>query len=822
MLGITIPRKIQYIVIDNLAAKTDLQHNDNDNDYQEKALDCIITQFHKNILELSHGSAILDTSNIQKKSETKSKKVDGKDVYYREGVCTGLGIKQFDAKGNFKTIPLNSSITTIIKYGGTGCLVMALECSDDLVTLFEGRMPQSTFEKTYSGITATTAENVATNLQILTHRLKDNHEVLNPSTQALLQVIFPKMTPLQEKSTLINFIKELQKTYNNSAELNEKQNEIIDFLYQYTQTEVHDVNQKLFNQIIPLSITNHIFFQEDAQCSNLRILLGLPKFAPKILSRSASTITTTKDDVRTIINDALDRDQNSTLLHEKELTQHLITFSLSKQTLDDEKTFFINIESTLSKDRWYLKGSVWSHLNKSSHEVLAHVNNSASFLFSWKSLKLNFFGFFNFLYEIIFSYNKNKTLFRPEPMPNIPEAALLKPADITVDDVSNEVKQRFELDTDEKIKNYVAAYNVEQAAIYAEHMALHSENLANDAEQAYYEANLFSKYFSFDGASQHAEKLRNTADTAAEQAKQVRQLSNQLTYDADLTLPSKSKRKAQGLNSVDKVLNSGRKQRLEISKTIDTIALELNETGSQLPQFQDLSAGDPASFKNLNTAIDEGNKTTVLQYLEDPRHQSDDEENNKNLSRFAQAFKESSLFQEHPHVKSNRVHATVTLLQAKRPMNVDFPPENRIKSYNTDAPKITQKFSLFNQNLSNLKDGIQKAREEVNVIKNSIDSFVLQGGSISDLQIQKNDTLSRLSETLFSQAQAADINITKSQLTLLINCHTATTVEDYIEKNKAGTHTHRPILRKGNSVQPALPLASVDNPTISSSLLLQN
>lgn len=566
-----------------------------------------------------------------------------------------------------------------------------------------------------------------------------------------MQVIFPKMTPLQEKSTLINFIKELQKTYNNSAELNEKQNEIIDFLYQYTQTEVHDINQKLLNQIIPLSITNHIFFQEDAQCSNLRILLGLPKFAPKILSRSGSTITTTKDDVRTIINDALDRDQNSTLLHEKELTQHLITFSLSKQTLDDEKTFFINIESTLSKDIWYLKGSVWSHLNKSSYEVLAHVNNSASFLFSWKSLKLNFFGFFNFLYEIIFSYNKNKTLFRPEPMPNIPEAALLKPADITVDDVSNEVKQRFELDTDEKIKNYVAAYNAEQAAIYAEHMALHTENLANDAEQAYYEANLFSKYFSFDGASQHAEKLRGIADNAALEVKPSRMLSNNLACKADIKLPAKAVRNANQLNSVDKVFNFSNKIKQPLVQSIPnstpsmrgehSIITERNDRG---PLNVDFIAG--INIKSYNTDTPKNNQ------VDDPT-----------LTKLKEAIQEA-------RETVMKIKAEIMLLKDNIFALTHLPQLNDNEKESDIIKRKKRILHLHSTQIKTLNDELINKTNQRNVL------------------------IEYKSSKLFNQAQQEGINITKGQLILLINHPTPLKLEQYRDQNTSGSATTKSIL----------------------------
>jgi len=128
---------IKYIPIGNLATRTGHTfNNENYNrmrDYDQITRNSIISILNKNILKLTHGTAVLDISNIKIDTKDIAINENGYNVKGRTVTYTAFSIKQFDAQGYSKTILINGSFTSKIKKGAAGFMVIALECSDDLV-----------------------------------------------------------------------------------------------------------------------------------------------------------------------------------------------------------------------------------------------------------------------------------------------------------------------------------------------------------------------------------------------------------------------------------------------------------------------------------------------------------------------------------------------------------------------------------------------------------------------------------------------------------------------------------------------------------------
>ncbi len=859
----------------------------------------IIALFNKNILVPSYGSAILDTSNLKQNVKIKINKAGNIVV---EATVTELQIKQIDVNGQCHSHPIIGSFTFATVLKDNQSLVSVQSNNPGLIKLFEGRLTVDTLQDVCPNINIPDKENVANNFKILSHRLAGNDGVLNHSSLRLLEIIFPEINTSLRMATLNDFLQAFSQAYTDKSDFNSVQITVIDFLYSYTQNQTEDFNQRLFKATLPKKINEHYFF-DGTQCQYLRMLLGLPPFAPKTLEITSATMKVkpnpkTNDNLCTVLSAALSRNSMLTHPHEKELTQHIINFVTSKQTPDDEQTLIKHLEDIFNQNIPELNESVknllpisstiffehilntatttysWDHIkSKLSHFFASFINDiidAATFPFSWDRIKIKFSNFINFFRKDgKISYVQDYALTRPHPILD----ATVKPKRLTREDITLTEIRRFRLSTPEKCKDYILAYNAEQTALYREHQASYLEQTAVTAEALAAEAaskagNVF--YYIFLPDKDHlalldkASELRTIATEIREKengsrakATSARQQATDLAKKAGLSPSSQQAKDMRDLYTADDVFNDH-----YITQEVQAI----QRTVDGLFKYQDgiSKLNFIPSPKELFSLIEQGNKFIILEYLEMqafiaertallPKASECNKNKASQLRLLANQFKNSELFIEtlvsaadttrttltsDVHNTETSLsqevlqtefvgHSAVTLPNNVSAHNVYFPAVNNIQSHYKDTPENHQIPDSLKIIISQLNDGILKAREEINIIKDQIDKSVNNNADISQLSKEKNDLIVSHSTELFAQAQAGSINITKFQLILLINCHTSNTVEDYMIKNDLGTNTYKPIIKQGNSVMPAQPLvtdsrAVTDNADNESIQLLQN
>jgi len=888
----------------------------------------VFAYFNKNLHALTNGNATLDTFSLKQKI-----KIDKKGNIVVEVKVSDLRITQMNAKGEYESHELKGSFTFTGVQEQVDTAVSISSENHELVRLFEGRMTVAEFKEVCPTLNIPDKENKIDNLKILSQRIALNDESLAHVSYNLLKIIFPEINDLPRRTSLNDFLKAIIKTYSGEPNFNANQKKVIDFLCGYTKNPTGELAQGLFETVVSKKTINDHEFFTTTQCQHLRVLLGLPVFKPKVVGDFKTAALggrkppKTEDNIYSLLIDALSRHSTFYHPHANQLIESIFNFVISEKMPEDEQELISAINNIINQTIPELDEPVKVLLPIASREFFDHIFDTSKLIYSWDHFKSRIGHFFrscaNSIVDAItfpfsldrvsvkFSnfiayFRKNSqmvtlsddVLERPNILINDEE----NPELLTIENLARTEIQRFRLNTEQKQKVYLSAYNGEQEALYYEQTALYFEQalprveaLAKDAAEKtsnifYY---LFMSYDDHVKLSHKAQELSLKVDTIRGYANEfrmaadnARQEANSFAVKAGLRSPAKQVRDERDLCTVDKVFNY-----YYTTQEIQKITRTLNDISrSNESRTNTLYSVD--ALHKLSVLVEQGNKFAVLQFLEMEAFKAEKSELNsvtvasncqltaekfhlkatqsksqsqaevlnarvaqlnskaetlklkaRQLRNIADQFKNSELFIETDGVSDTNSTSTTLKYDAAQQKTVCFPPENAIASvYTESTEKDDEKIVHATDSLFLLKEAIVKARDELGFLKNEIsdllkekhtlierplyisnnaifgnaktnkDQLPVAQQKIEEKTTAKTTLIKEKTDALFLQAQAAKINITKMQLTLLINHHTTLSVDEYIERNNSETSTTKTALPlyADNKLKPVIKMSKGD------------
>lgn len=133
----------------------------------------------------------------------------------------------------------------------------------------------------------------------------------------------------------------------------------------------------------------------EAQCKNIRVLLGLKPAEPGI-----------SDNIQEILTAAFARDPKSSHVHEKQLTELIAEFIKTEKNLTEQRAFVEQVENIINSYQYAFKQTVAAMLPQASAVFVNHINQNLNINASkeltglasmWNDLKILFTRIQNYL-----------------------------------------------------------------------------------------------------------------------------------------------------------------------------------------------------------------------------------------------------------------------------------------------------------------------------------------------------------------------------------------------------------------------------------------